>query len=244
MVGESSNLWPKPSPEEKNSSSLSRSRSTIRRLIYANAGTWKDRNGYSIPPKFLTLTFHENIQDLKLANHRLMNFIQRLNYQFGGVLVESLKYICVPEFQQRGAIHYHLVLFNFPFVDRVFKRLRDCWGGDRIELKTIRNDAGISNIIGYVSKYITKQADDPRFFGQKRYFASRGIKKPIIIRDDVAIELIRQSIQGFEKIKTIFNIPFCGDVNYWTYCRSDGKSIESLNLDPYVKEQIEKAKKL
>jgi hypothetical protein len=236
-----------PDPE-KTAPSVNRSRSRLRRLIYANAGKWKDRNGHLIPAKFLTLTFQENIQDLKTANKYLTEFIKKLNYHFENLLAQPLKYVCVPEFQERGAIHYHLVLFNFPFINRIgLAKLREYWGGYRIHLKAIRSDIDVTNIIGYVTKYITKQSSDGRFFGNKRYFASRDIEKPLvmnnkILENDIAIELIRWRIQGFEKYKTVFDVPFCGRVSYWTYYLGDGKTVESLPLDPYARKQIEIAK--
>ena len=228
---------------DKKAPSISRSRSTLRRLIYSNAGTWRDKNGYLIPIKFLTLTFQENIQDLKTANKYLTKFVQRLNYRFANVMAGNLKYVCVPEFQKRGAIHYHLVLFNFPFIDRIgLARLRACWGDDRIHLVSSRRDIDISNIIGYISKYITKQSDDDRFRHQKRYFASRGIKKPVILRDDVAIHMIGWNLRSFEIYKKVFNVPFVGDIEYRTYYLGDNRNIESLPLDPYAREKITIAK--
>jgi len=232
---------------DKITSSASRCKIRLRRLIHSNAGAWKDKLGKPIPARFLTLTFKENIQDLKSANQLLTKFIQRLNYRFLNVLIEPLVYVCVPEFQDRGAVHYHLVLFNFPFIHYVYKKLYDCWDNGRIKYDTIRNDANIPTIVGYITKYITKQAKDERFKGKKRYFASRTVKKSLIIRsdnleNDVAIELIRQRITGFKKYETSFNTPFCGNMKYCTYYLGDNKNIEFLNLDLYARNQIEIAK--
>jgi len=229
-----------PVPEKTNPS-VSRSRSKLRRLINANSWIWKDKNGYLIPPKFLTLTIWENIQDLKTANYTLTKFIQRFNYRFKDVLVEPLKYVCVPEFQERGAVHYHIVLFNFPFMDLVFKKIRDLWE-DRFELKTIRRDADTSIIISYVSKYITKQSNDGRFWGQKRYFTSRGLVKPIVLYDDIAIELIRQRIWDLEKFRKDIMVDFVGNINYKTFYLGDKLNIYSLPLDDYVLEKLKSSK--
>ncbi len=227
-----------PDPE-KIMSSVSRARSKIRRLIFANFCLWKDKNGYIIPSKFLTLTFEENIQDLKSANYHLTKFIQKLNYTFRNSLSNPLKYVCVPEFQTRGAVHYHLVLFNFPFIDSVFKRIRNLWTEGRFVLKTINKNQNALNVANYISKYITKQAIDGRFWGQKRFFTSREIKQSIILKDDVAIELTCWTLSYFEKYKTTLNVPYCGDISYWLYYLGEGRTIYSLPLlDPYAKEQI------
>ncbi|OGF63110.1 hypothetical protein A2662_02380 [Candidatus Giovannonibacteria bacterium RIFCSPHIGHO2_01_FULL_45_33] len=229
--------------KDKTASSVARSKASVRRIVYANAWAWKDKNGYIIPPKFFTLTFKENIQDLKTANRFLSEYIQKLNYRFKPILAQPLKYVCVPEFQQRGAIHYHIVLFNFPFMDHVFKKLRDAWGGDRIHLKTIQRKSDVHDVTFYVSKYITKQAIDGRFWGQKRYFASRDIKKSVILKDDIAIEMVCQVIQPYERYKTVYNVPYCGDVRYWSYYLGEKRNIYSLPLLSYAREQIALAEK-
>ena len=229
---------------EKTLPSIARSRSRLRRLVYSNFCKWNDKNGYIIPPKFLTLTFKENIQDLKSANYHITKFIQRLNYNFRNSTAELIQYVCIPEFQKRGAIHYHLILFNFPFADYVFKRIRNIWG-DIFHLKTVKRDQDPSGIARYLLKYITKQATDGRFWGQKRYFASRNIKKPILLRDDIAIELISKLIERFQTYKSSFDVPFLGNISYWCYNLKNNRDIYSLSsfLDPYAKEQLQIADK-
>ena len=66
--------------------------------------------------KFLTLTFRENIQDITITNKEFKYFIQRLNYYLYQTKVQTLKYIATWEKQKRGAIHYHVIFFDFPFV--------------------------------------------------------------------------------------------------------------------------------
>ena len=65
--------------------------------------------------KFMTLAFKENIQDIDFSNNEFTNFIRRLNYKLYGVKKAMLKYIAVWEKQKRGAIHYHIIFFDFPF---------------------------------------------------------------------------------------------------------------------------------
>ena len=78
--------------------SLKRAKRDLRRLINANHGQYGDQ----FTSKFLTLTFKENIQDIKQANYEFKKFIQRLNYYCFGVKKNNLKYTCVVEFQKRG----------------------------------------------------------------------------------------------------------------------------------------------
>jgi len=75
--------------------------------------------------KFLTLTFRENIQDITITNKEFKYFIQRLNYYLYQTKVQTLKYIATWEKQKRGAIHYHVIFFDFPFVAK--EKLQDVW---------------------------------------------------------------------------------------------------------------------
>src|SRR5690606_4574852 len=87
-----------------------RARSRLMRVINANVRRWYDGDGRPYEPVFLTLTFAENVQDIDHGNRAFRNFMRRFEYDTG----LKLKYVCVIEFQKRGAIHYHLVVFNLP----------------------------------------------------------------------------------------------------------------------------------
>ena len=75
---------------------------------------------------FLTLTFSDNITNISYAFREFSKYIQRLNYALGF----NLKYVAVPQFQERGAVHFHVILFNFPFISgfNVYDFFRDTWG--------------------------------------------------------------------------------------------------------------------
>lgn len=230
----------KPDPE-KTVSSVRRARAHVHRIILANFGMYKDKNGFQIPPKFLTLTFTENISDLKSANYELTKFVQWLNYTFRNHIVGSLQYVCVPEFQERGAVHYHLILFNFPFIDKVFSRIRVYWN-HQFNLKTISRNQDVRAVANYMTKYITKQATDGRFFGQKRYFASREVQKSILLDNGAIIELVCHVAESFLVKRKILNVPYLGDIEYKVYYLRNG-NVYSLSpwldyLDPEIKQKI------
>lgn len=119
--------------------------------------------------KFLTLTFAENLTDLQSCNEEFKRFIRKLK-----IVKPDLKYLAVPEFQKRGAVHYH-ILFNLGYIDQ--KQLADLWGHGFIKIKNIKDG---TNIGLYVSKYIGKDLDDERYFNNKKYFCSRNLDKPMI----------------------------------------------------------------
>ncbi len=148
--------------------SISRARKHIRRLIACNSGEYP-----AYTDKFVTFTFAENVTGLKEANEMWRKFMMRLNYHIG----HSLKYVSVVEFQKRGAVHYHAVFFNLPFVDN--DELAKIWSHGFIKINAIKH---IRSIGAYVSKYLQKGVVDARLFNEKCYFASRGLIKPTVIR--------------------------------------------------------------
>lgn len=76
--------------------------------------------------KFMTLTFKDNIQDVKYTNVEFKKFIKRLNYYLYNEKKQNLKYLAVWEKQKRGAIHYHIIFFEFPFIN--INDLQRIWG--------------------------------------------------------------------------------------------------------------------
>ncbi len=97
----------KANPEEILKSSARRSKRMIKRLIMSNSFRWFKDNGKSFLPITLTLTFAENIKNLKKANYEFTKFILRLNYEINGtegknLKQNKLKYLAVFELQKEG----------------------------------------------------------------------------------------------------------------------------------------------
>lgn len=153
---------------------MQRARSKLRRLISANVWRWYDSRGEPIRPKFFTMTFKENITSLAAANKEFEKFIKRLNRHFNGREGKaSLKYIVVPEFQKRGAVHYHVVFFNLPYTKA--SKLDSIWNQGFIKINAIDK---VDNVGAYVCKYMGKEMADERLNGMKCYWGSRGLLKP------------------------------------------------------------------
>ncbi len=177
-------------------SSINRTRTQIRRLVNSNP----ELN------KFLTLTFADNIIDLKQTNYIFNQFIKRLTYRY-----PDFKYVAVFEFQKRGAVHYHL-LCELPFINS--KSMELIWKQGFIKLKKTNN---VSNIGAYMSKYLGKEID-ARTFGKKKFFKSQNLNKPIELfgyRADQFIErFLADLVPVYEKT---FNSEWTGDINYKAY---------------------------
>jgi hypothetical protein len=179
---------------------LRRDRTAVRRFINANISAWGEY------PKFITLTFAENVTDLRSANYEWKKVRQRLEYEVG----KKLEYLAVPEFQKRGAVHYHVILFNMPYVPHTL--LVEIWGKGQIWINAIEH---VTNVGAYVTSYMTKDADDSRYIGEKRYFRSRGLVKPLVIEDKKIIEPMLADMDSRAKVfEAEFVSEYTGKVQY------------------------------
>lgn len=149
-------LFPKPKIKKTDY----RSRTNIRRILSCNINQ---------DTKFLTLTFAQNITSLTDANYQFKLFIKRLKYHYNDFF-----YLSVPEFQKRGAVHYHIII-NLPYLPK--KIVDDLWS---LGFTFIEKVSDPTSIPLYLSKYVTKSIQDPRYYKKKKYFVSRNALRPII----------------------------------------------------------------
>jgi hypothetical protein len=165
IIDDKSNIY-KPKYNEIREDNALRSKLSLERLIKANAKIFKT---------FITLTFADNISSIEEANNCFNIWRTRAKR-----LYPTLEYICVPEYQKRGAVHYHLVT-NIPINSDLIALQEGkanqydvkywFYGFSSVfEIKDI-------NVVGYMSKYMTKDINN-RLFGRKRYFYSKGLNIP------------------------------------------------------------------
>ena len=167
----------------KSETSLTRSRQQIRRLIWANIGKYS---------KFLTLTYAENMQDLQTFYHDWKMFLQSMKRKG-----YTLKYLYVLEYQERGAIHAHVVIFNEEYIP--IEAIENSWGKGFVKINAIKE---IRNLGAYVCKYLTKESMAE--YNSKSYHASKGLNRPIERRitlhdtDDIKRELLSKAKVVYE----------------------------------------------
>ncbi len=185
-------------------SSVSRTRGRISRLVNANP----DLNTN------VTLTFKENFTDLREANKLFHKFIKRLKYRYS-----DFKYLAIPEFQQRGAVHYHM-LINLKFVNH--KEMAKIWREGFIQINKVKH---INKLGKYISKYIGKDLFDYRYFKMRKILYSRNLEKPTVAvfkKDDVA-NFIKKDTENFEELfKRYYNSDYQGNVKYSLYKIKEG----------------------
>lgn len=145
---------------------------------------------------FITLTYAENMQDIKRLYRDYEVFYKRLNRRYKGY---GFEYIAVPEPQLRGAWHLHVLLkaMNKEYLYIPNDEIAKLWGHGFTKTKRL---TGVDNIGAYLSAYLTNLYDEDTgtstkgarlyFYpvGMNLYRSSRGIKKPEIVKGNLGLD--------------------------------------------------------
>ena len=201
------NLYKESRVEQVKSIALSnaiRSNLNCQRLCKANRDSWES---------FITLTFKENITDIAYANRIFHAWVVNVRK-----IKKDFKYVAVPEFQKRGAVHYH-VLSNLgkndsgiimPQKSRTEKTkdittLFDVkyWSRGFARVDFIKSD--YKKIYSYICKYMTKDIDN-KLFGKHRYLSSQNINKP---REEYLDLTNEKDLNYFNEIMNNSSIDYC-----------------------------------
>ncbi|GMU74247.1 MAG: hypothetical protein AMXMBFR44_4440 [Candidatus Campbellbacteria bacterium] len=152
----------------KRQDNAKRAHMAFRRIVACNLSG-------SQSPLLVTLTYKENETDIAVGYRDYKTFVQSLRYKYG----KDFKYICVPEFQKRGAVHFHALFWGLPtevyVQERKTRSLRRSWKRGHVFLK--KTD-GSNRLSFYLAKYMSKAFIDPRLKNKKAYVASRNIARP------------------------------------------------------------------
>jgi len=166
-------------------------------------------------PVFLTLTF-ENLYGPRYGYKCTRLFFQRLRTHCG----EQLRFIYVPEFQKRGAVHFHALVWGIPhdkvLTERTTRFIAKLWGYGFIDI--LQSD-GSPKLAGYLAKYMVKGLADERLRGFKGYSASRNCYRPEVVSgegfskkmlDAVAVD---KSLVAFHEFDSLY----LGKGQYYKY---------------------------
>ena len=165
---------------------------------------WKHSNGKTQPPIFNTFTFKENKTDRSAATKDFTRAIERINYHLQDLVPEGLKYVVVPETQKRGALHFHQLVFNQPYIPQVYDWFDEIWGHGHVDVRAAAKDS--QSLPGYLAKYLSKDMESARQFNGKRYFSSKGLLKTVSYSNRGHIEMILRSLPPGTK-KMVFEKP-------------------------------------
>jgi len=111
-----------------------------------------------VDSKFITLTYPASFPDAKIAKNQLRAFFERLRRRF-----PNSSGIWRLEFQQRGAPHFHIIMFNMPYLP--FHELRNMWceiighPPDQPLFVRIEQINSHRKVMSYASKYVAKVDD-------------------------------------------------------------------------------------
>ena len=165
---------------------MHKSRNNFRRLVTAN---------FDAGSKFITLTFRDDITDVKEANKEFKKYIQRMRYRYG-----DFKYANVIQFQDKnrgGVVHYHM-MSDLPYIPH--EDLEKIWGHGFVGINKIDH---VDNVGAYMIRYMAEDMNDTRLMGEKSYSTSKNLDRPIEFVGDVAEEIIK--MYDLEQKETVYN---------------------------------------
>ena len=171
----------------------------------------------------VTLTYADNFTDLSAAYRHLTAFNQSLRYRYG----KAFSYVLVPEFQKRGAVHFHALYWGLPeelfYSERETRILSKIWGHGFVFLK---QTDGHEKLAFYLAKYFTKAYLDPRLKNQKSYVASRNVKRPIVQKGPfiMSVVLDEYGITEDAMIDRTYNTKWLGEGRYRLFNLLDAQS--------------------
>lgn len=164
-------------------------KSSRRLYQYANANASEFKS-------FITLTFEENIEDLNIANKKFNIWRTNIKNECKKLGIE-FKYLGVPEFQKRGAVHYH-ILTNIPVNNQIIpkREKKELYNPSSKKTRILEYydlkfwsygyssafDLTLTNekfdIVKYIAKYFFKDMDN-RFYSHNKILKSNNLNKAI-----------------------------------------------------------------
>lgn len=217
-------------PQKIRNDNLCRSRQNLIDYAICNKDKFKS---------FITLTYAENMGIVEKGNKDLANWLRalKLNLKKDN---QELYYLCVPEFQKRGAIHYHMVTSlecDSKFIPKqplkkLYNPSTKIWReieyynlaywkhGYSSAFDIINNTDNNFNIALYMCKYMFKDIDT-RLFGRKKILKSNNLEKP----QELKLMNDEQYIKALEFISENYDI----DIKKITPCSDYGVSFTKLN---------------
>ena len=177
-------------------------------------------------PKFVTVTFKENVQDISKAYHEFKKFIQRFNRHAGKAFnVKNLEYLATLEFQDgtrkkdlkekyeskgqnfysvdhMGCIHFHMIFFNLPFIEK--EKLAELWGNGFVNIQSCRagrKGKKEGEMLSELVKYITCSDFDLRVMGQKIFTSSKGLNKPV--KEHFPVWIQQPDTKSYQRVSSV-----------------------------------------
>lgn len=159
---------------------IQRAKDNFRRLVRASLSLGN--------PYFVTLTM-VSIVDIKEGYRHFTKFTNNLRKLYG----KNIAWVAVPEFQRRGAVHFHALIWGIPYENYLRERdtrdLQTCWMRGWCDI--LASD-GSPKIASYMAKYMSKTMSDDRLKGQKSYTASRNTVRSVLYNSRAQLAWIKE----------------------------------------------------
>lgn len=200
---------------------------------------------YDMFKSFITLTYKENVTDINKANKDFYIWVKQITRacKKNG---NEFYYLCVPEYQKRGAVHYHLLTSLVPGSDLItyqmntkgLDKLYDVkyWNHGFTSAFDVINDTDDNfNIALYLVKYFYKDIDN-RLFGHTKVMHSRNLEKPnqlFLNTDNIkhlqAINYVKEKydIQSTFRVEPNENRPYAipSTIDKYTFNKEDYNTV-------------------
>lgn len=187
---------------------LARLRTSFVRLVRSNFSS-DDR------ATLITFTF-VSVCGVSEAYRIFSAFIYRFRKTQAG-----FRYIAVPEFQKRGAIHFHVLFWGLnPEIiknERRNRSIQRVWAMGFVDCIPTNNSPRLA---WYLAKYLSKTLQDKRLGGKKAYCASRNVLRPVSLSNSWAVknlESIWGVVSGSEVEDRQFMSQWLGNCRYRQY---------------------------
>jgi len=187
---------------------VQRSVRAFRRLVRANLVG--DEN-----PALLTLTMYQILPYAKSCK-LFTEFIVRLRKREGS----SFRYIAVPEFQKRGATHWHLLIWGLDeeviYTERTSRYLARLWLRGFCDITPTDGHAKLAT---YLTKYLRKAMQNLRYSGTKAYYSSRNVIKTMSVGSNSLTDYIEEIVDIHSVPLTTheFHTEWLGKCDYKSY---------------------------
>jgi len=163
-------------------------------------------------PAFLTLTMRD-IVSVSLAYSALKFFFTDFRHFLG----KDIRYIAVPEFQKRGAVHFHILVWGVPSevieYEKDSRCIQNLWALGFVDI--VPTD-GNPRLAGYLGKYMSKSLLDSSLGFSKAYSCSRNVLRPVSYSSVGSLTLPDSVFDGDNIVLTEreYEVPWLGACHY------------------------------
>lgn len=144
--------------------------------------------------KYVTMTYAKKDVSLDEAGRDFDNWIKRMREKYG-----DFKYLGVRSFQERGTIHFHVLMTlpDIPIEEFRSGTFQNIWGLGAVDVKKIYqlNRTGkYAKLKNYLLGNLQEFKEDERSFGKRLLLKSKNLEKPPVIKG--TYKEIREILEG------------------------------------------------